>query len=72
MVDASLQGHGIGSQIFADIRASLSAQGYNYLELGVIEANTEAAAFWTSVGFTPTGRVIEQERYNVLTMSQNI
>ena len=72
MVDASLQGHGIGSQIFADIRASLSAQGYNYLELGVIEANTEAADFWQSVGFKLTGNVIEQERYNVLTMSQNI
>ena len=72
MVDASLQGQGIGSQIFADIRASLSAQGYNYLELGVIESNTEAADFWKSVGFRLTGQVIEQERYNVFTMSQNI
>ena len=72
MVDASLQGQGIGSQIFADIRASLSAQGYSYLELGVIERNTEAAAFWRSVGFRPTGTVIPQERYNVLTMSQHI
>ena len=72
MVDAGLQGQGIGSQLFADIRASLSAQGYNYLELGVIEANTEAARFWRSVGFEFTGTVIEQERYNVLTMSRTI
>ena len=72
MVDASLQGQGIGSQLFADIRASLSAQGYHYLELGVIEANTEAADFWKSVGFEFTGTVIPQERYNVLTMSRSI
>ena len=72
MVDASLHRKGVGSQIFADIRASLSAQGYNYLELAVIESNTEAAEFWTAVGFAPTGRVIEQERYNVFTMSQKI
>ena len=72
MVDAKRQGQGIGSQIFADMRASLSAQGYHYLELGVIENNTEAAAFWTSVGFERTGKVIAQERYNVFTMSQRI
>ncbi len=72
MVDADLQGKGIGSQIFADIRASLSAQGYTHLELGVIEANTEAMAFWKSAGFTPTGRVAAQERYNVVVMGRDI
>ena len=72
MVDADLQGKGIGSQIFADIRASLSAQGYTRLELGVIEANTEAMAFWKSAGFTPTGRVAAQERYNVVVMGRDI
>ena len=72
MVDASLQGQGIGSQIFADIRASLSAHGYGYLELGVIETNVEAAAFWTKAGFSLTGDVYPQERYNVVTMGRKI
>ena len=72
MVDASLQGQGIGSQIFADLRDALSSQGFNHLELGVIEANTEALAFWKKAGFAPTGRVSEQERYNVIVMARDI
>ena len=72
MVDANLQGRGIGSQIFADIRASLSAQGYTHLELGVIEANVEALAFWKSAGFAPTGRIVPQEHYNVVIMARDI
>lgn len=59
MVDADLQNKGIGSQIFADIRAASKAAGYDYLSLGVIKENTEAAAFWEKQGFKATG---EQEQ----------
>lgn len=72
MVDAALQGQGIGSQIFADTRASLSAQGFNYLELGILEANVDAAEFWKKAGFTPTGKVTENERYNIVVMGRKI
>ncbi|MGI6221919.1 MAG: GNAT family N-acetyltransferase [Coriobacteriales bacterium] len=56
MVEASLQGQGIGSQIFADIRASLKAQGYDHLELKCPKASEEARGFWKSQGFQPTGK----------------
>ena len=56
MVDAELQGQGIGSQIFADIRAAMKGQGYDYLSLDVLKANTDAVRFWKSQGFDFTGK----------------
>ncbi|MBR6826083.1 MAG: GNAT family N-acetyltransferase, partial [Oscillospiraceae bacterium] len=51
MVDGHLQRKGIGSQIFADVRAAIAAQGYDYLALFCEKANTEACAFWEAQGF---------------------
>ena len=51
-----MQGQGIGSQLFADIRAAMKGQGYDYLSLGVIKENTEAVSFWEKQGFRFSGR----------------
>jgi len=51
MVDGKLQRHGIGSQIFADVRAAMAGQGYDYLSLSCEKENAEAIAFWQSQGF---------------------
>ena len=51
MVEGSVQRKGIGSQIFADVRAAMSAQGYDYLSLSCEKENTEAIAFWQAQGF---------------------
>ena len=51
MVDGHLQRQGIGSQIFADARAALAGQGYDYLSLYCEKDNTDAIAFWQSQGF---------------------
>ena len=72
MVDVHLQRKGLGSELFADIRSSLKAQGYNHLRLGVIENNVEAINFWTKQGFKYTGITNKQEEYNVLVMSRDI
>ena len=55
MVDAELQGIGIGSGIFADLRAALSAQGFENVRLTVLAENTEAIDFWTNQGFIMDG-----------------
>ena len=52
MVDGHLHRQGIGSQIFADVRAAMSAQGYDYLSLSCEKENEDAIAFWKSQGFT--------------------
>ena len=51
MVDGNLQNQGVGSQIFADVRASMTSQGYDYLSLYCEKENAEAIAFWRSQGF---------------------
>ena len=65
MIDITRQRKGIGSQIFADIRAAMSSRGYDYLSLGCITANTEAIVFWTRQGFKATGKLQEHKDYSV-------
>ena len=72
IVDAKLQGQGIGSQIFADIRAALSGLGYDKLRLGCVKENVEAESFWKSMGFSFNGAEEEQERYTVRYMERDI
>lgn len=72
MLDVDHQRKGIGSQLFADVRAALSAQGYNHLELGVITDNKEAKGFWEAQGFAPTGRIVDNGEYSVTVYSRDI
>lgn len=72
MVDAELQGQGIGSQIFADVRACMKAQGYDYLSLGCVRANEEAIAFWQGQGFEATGEVYSEDGYEVIRLARSI
>jgi len=51
MVDGHRQRQGIGSQIFADVRAAMAAQGYNYLSLSCEKENEDAIRFWKAQGF---------------------
>jgi ATP-binding cassette subfamily B protein len=54
MVDGQMQRKGIGSQIFADVRAAMAAQGYDYLALFCEKENADAIAFWEAQGFRKT------------------
>ena len=72
MVSAELQGQGIGSQIFADIRASLQAQGFTELALAVIRENEPAIEFWEKQGFALSGREEKKERYTVVKMERKL
>ena len=72
MVDADLQGRGVGSGIFADVRAAMRAQGYDRLELKCPEPSESARAFWEAQGFVATGDVEHGERYDVVVMARDI
>ncbi|MBQ5953901.1 MAG: GNAT family N-acetyltransferase [Lachnospiraceae bacterium] len=72
MVDASLQGRGIGSQIFADIRASLEAQGFTGLALSVIRENEPAIEFWEKQGFSLSGEEVRKERFTAVRMTRTL
>ena len=72
MVDAELHGQGIGSQIFADVRAAMKGQGYDYLSLGVIKENAEAISFWEGQGFAFSGREEERSGHTIAHMERAI
>ena len=72
MVSGSMQGRGVGSAIFADVRAAMKAAGYDYLSLNVTETNEEAIRFWKGQGFRETGREEQQDGYKVIVMARDI
>lgn len=72
MVEASMQKQGIGSGIFADIRAAMKGQGYDYISLGCVKENSEAIAFWEAQGFKATGKTTEENGYVVETYARDI
>jgi len=72
MVDAASQGHGVGTSIFADVRASMKAQGYDHLELKCPKASESALKFWESQGFVPSGREEFNGTYDVVEMARDI
>ena len=72
MVDADLQHQGVGSQIFADVRAAMQAQGYNRLEVACPEASEPGMAFWASQGFKPTGQRDDSGDYPVVYFVRDI
>ena len=72
MVDAQKHRQGIGSSIFADIRAAMKAQGYDHLSLACFPENTEAAAFWENQGFSVTRESTNQDGHPVNVMERDI
>ena len=67
MVDAQRHRKGIGSQLFADVRAAMKAQGFTSLTLQCPAANTDAVAFWENQGFA-----VQKTEEDTLTMWRTI
>ena len=72
MVDGDMQGKGVGSGIFADVRAAKKAAGYDYMSLAVIKKNEEAVKFWESQGFRRGEETVSTEGYEVYKYAREI
>ena len=72
MVDGEMQGRGIGSGIFADVRAAMKAAGYDYMSLAVIKKNEEALKFWNEQGFKVVEETVSTDGYEVYRMARDI
>ena len=68
MVDAAMQGTGLGSRLAGEAAAYLRAQGYTKLRLGVDRGNPQSLSFWRKNGFAQVseGVYIVMERALVL------
>lgn len=72
MVDGQMQRQGIGSQIFADVRAALKGINYDYVSLGLVKENQEAISFWENQGFKATGEEQNNGHHIVATYARDI
>ena len=72
MVDGEMQGRGIGSGIFADVRAAMKAVGYDYMALAVVKENEEALKFWKDQGFKVKKESVSTDGYEVYVMDRDI
>ena len=69
MVSATHHRKGIGSQLFADVRAAMKAQGFTHLTLNCPAAAEDAIAFWENQGFRGTVSTADE---NIVIMSRDI
>ena len=72
MVDGEMHGRGIGSGIFADVRAAMKAAGYDYMSLAVVKNNEEALKFWKEQGFKEVEETVSTDGYDVIRMERDI
>lgn len=72
MVDAGRQGQGIGSQIFADVRAAMSGQGFDFLSVCVSKENSDAIDFWQKQGFAFSGKELDRNGRTVALLERSI
>lgn len=72
MVAADMQRQGIGSQLVADLRAALEAQGFRRVSLQLPERDVEGIAFWEAQGFSLTGERTEGKRGPIVTLAREI
>ena len=72
VVDALMQRQGIGSQIFADIRANLKTIGIDHVELGCVKENETAVNFWKGLGFTSANDEKQVGKHTVVTYERKI
>ncbi|MBK3626547.1 GNAT family N-acetyltransferase [Streptomyces sp. MBT49] len=62
MVDAAVQGRGHGRRIVAAVEDLFRAAGRDGLRLAVLDADPEAFAFWTALGYQVVGHRPDLER----------
>ena len=66
MVDASVQGAGVGSGIISELCQALRGLGFSAVRLGWVKGNPQAERFWHRNGFTETGEEHETELFTVV------
>ncbi|MCH5323656.1 MAG: GNAT family N-acetyltransferase [Eubacterium sp.] len=71
MVNAQVQGKGIGSALVDDIEEYLK-EAFSYIRLGYVKGNKQSESFWVKNGFKPTGVTVKGEEYEMVVMEKEI
>lgn len=72
MVDAAVQGQGIGSRIFSGLADALRQEGFARVRLACMQGNRQSEGFWRHNGFLPTGEVRETVHGTALLMQRTL
>ena len=70
MVEAELQGHGIGTKIMSDCMDYLKELGYEKLRLAIDEGNPQSQAFWRKNLFQETGQRVPNDNSAYISMER--
>ena len=65
MVDHSIQGQGIGTEIIRDLCEYLAECGFAAMRLGWVRGNPQSEHFWHKCGFYETGVESKTEDYTI-------
>lgn len=71
MIDASIQGRGMGSAIAGEVCSCLKSQ-FDFVRLGYVRGNVQAEYFWLKNGFKPTGKIAETEQGDIVVVQRDI
>ncbi len=72
ILDAAVQGKGMGRRLVGDVLAMLKRQGVNEVRLGRIEGNPQSERFWHVCGFEENGLGYDTEDYHVIVMAKKL
>ncbi len=72
MVDAALQGQGIGTALVTELCAALEELGFRAVRLGWVKGNPQAEHFWKKNGFTETGVCYSTGAYTVVVAQREL
>mgnify|MGYP003309309129 CR=1 FL=1 len=72
ILDASVQGSGLGRRLVSEVLAMLKKQGVNEVRLGRIEGNPQSEHFWHVCGFEENGLGYDTDDYHVIVMAKKL
>lgn len=71
MMNADMQGKGIGSKIIEEVCDCLGDQ-FSFARLGYVKGNKQSEGFWLKNGFRPTGETSQTENYEIAVMQRKL
>ena len=70
MLEKSVQGNGVGTDIIAEFSSYMKSIGYSFVRLGYVKGNPQSKAFWLKNSFEETGVVCHNEKYDIIVLEK--
>lgn len=71
MMNAKMQGKGIGSKIIEEVCIYLQKK-FSFIKLAYVKGNKQSENFWIKNKFNPTGATSQKENYELIVMERTV